>query len=130
MKRRMSVTIGLVAAVFASVWASTGGASATARHQTVVPARTQFSTPEAYLAVGVQWEDVGSILDAGAVNVIYGSSTDLNATRKQFWNQDSTGILDQAEIGDVFGWGLGEPGTGGPSTPRTRPILPWLPRSS
>src|SRR5206468_7203763 len=32
------------------------------------------------LAVGVLFEDIGSIIDAGAVNVIYGSSSGLSAT--------------------------------------------------
>src|SRR5207244_13168842 len=56
--------------------------------------------PEDDLAAGIQWEDIGSILDAGAASVIYGSPTDLTATGDQFWNQDSAGILDQAEAGD------------------------------
>jgi len=44
MRKRFSVTIGLVAAIFASVWATTGGASATANHQTAVKTPTRFST--------------------------------------------------------------------------------------
>jgi FG-GAP repeat protein len=68
--------------------------------------------PEADLAVGVQWEDVGTTFDAGGVNVIYGSASDLTDAGNQFWSQNSSGIVDQAEEGDVFGWGLGEPGSG------------------
>jgi hypothetical protein len=57
------------------------------------------------LAVSVVCEDVGAILDAGAVNVIYGSSIGLDASAgpgNQWWTQDSPGILDQAESSDQF----------------------------
>lgn len=43
---------------------------------------------------------------AGAVNVIYGSSSGLAATGSQFWHQDSPGVLDRAEEGDEFGQSL------------------------
>jgi hypothetical protein len=77
--------------------------------------------PEDDLASGVQGEDIGSIVDAGAASVIYGSPSDLTATGNQLWYQDSTDILDQSEAGDVFGWGLGEPGTGGSASPQRLP---------
>ncbi|MEU7906024.1 hypothetical protein [Actinoplanes sp. NPDC049118] len=41
------------------------------------------------LVAGVQYEDVGSTSDAGAVNVIYGSSAGLRAAGNQLWDQDS-----------------------------------------
>jgi hypothetical protein len=58
------------------------------------------------LAIGVWWEDLGSIDDAGGVEVIYGSSSGLSATSPradQFWTQDSTDVNDVAESGDRFG---------------------------
>jgi hypothetical protein len=55
------------------------------------------------LAVGEADEDVGTIVDAGGVNVIYGSTSGLNAQRNQFWTQDTSGILDQSEQSDAFG---------------------------
>jgi hypothetical protein len=61
------------------------------------------------LAIGVPYEDVGSISDAGAVEVIYGSSGGLSATSPladQFWTQDSADIDNIAEDGDHFGWSL------------------------
>jgi hypothetical protein len=62
------------------------------------------------IAVGVPFEDVGSVADAGAVNIIYGSNGGLTATSNQFWTQDSADhfgdILDQAEAGDQFGIAL------------------------
>jgi hypothetical protein len=60
------------------------------------------------LAVGVPFEDVGSVQDAGAVQVMYGSSAGLQATSPddQVWTQGSNGVQDAAEIGDQFGHGL------------------------
>lgn len=54
---------------------------------------------------------VGSIFnaDAGAVEVIYGSSNGLSATSPhadQFWTQDSTDIDDSAEAEDHFALSL------------------------
>jgi len=59
------------------------------------------------LAVGVPSEDVGTITEAGAVSVLYGSNTGLTATGDQFWHQDSQGIKDVVEEDDVFGFALG-----------------------
>jgi FG-GAP repeat len=61
------------------------------------------------LAIGVPQEDVGSIQDAGAVNVIYGSSSGLSATSAradQFWTQNSADVKDTSEIDDDFGSSL------------------------
>src|SRR5213596_1488996 len=55
------------------------------------------------LAISAFAEDVGTIVDAGAVQVMYGSAAGLSATGNQFWTQDSPGILDQAETQDLFG---------------------------
>jgi FG-GAP repeat protein len=55
------------------------------------------------LAIGVPYEDLGTIRDAGAVNVMYGSDTGLTAAGDQFWTQDSPGILSTAEPFDFFG---------------------------
>ncbi|HWB20538.1 MAG TPA: hypothetical protein VG711_09580 [Phycisphaerales bacterium] len=56
------------------------------------------------LAVGVPYETVGGHLQAGGVNVIYGhNSNGLNHDDNQFWTQDSSGINDSAQTGDVFG---------------------------
>jgi hypothetical protein len=58
------------------------------------------------LAVGVPFENVGAISDAGMVNVIYGSASGLTGTGDQIWHQDSGSILDAAEAGDRFGTSL------------------------
>jgi disulfide bond formation protein DsbB len=55
------------------------------------------------LAIGVRGEDLGTVTDAGAVHVLYGTATGVSATGNQFWSQDSLGVLDTAELGDFFG---------------------------
>jgi len=55
------------------------------------------------LAIGVPGEDIGSITDAGCVNVIYGHSTGLLATDDQLWHQNSASVKDTCEQGDRFG---------------------------
>jgi hypothetical protein len=56
------------------------------------------------LAVGVPGEDVGNVLDAGAVDVIYGSSAGLTGTGSQIYYQGV--VPGQAEAGDRFGLSL------------------------
>jgi disulfide bond formation protein DsbB len=58
------------------------------------------------LAVGVEEEEVGGVLYAGAVNIIYGSAEGLSEAGNQFWHQDSPGIAGGAEEVDLFGWSL------------------------
>lgn len=56
------------------------------------------------IAIGVPREDVGSKTDAGAVHVLYGSSTGLSAHRNQLWTQGSAGVPGALERSDGFGW--------------------------
>jgi hypothetical protein len=58
------------------------------------------------LAIGVSGEDIGPIVDAGAVAVLYGTPSGLSASANQFWHQDAGGILDAAESSDGFGHAL------------------------
>jgi len=58
------------------------------------------------LAIGVPYEKVGSAINTGAVNVLYGSSSGLASNGNQFWNQDVSGIESAAEDGDGFGRAL------------------------
>jgi hypothetical protein len=58
------------------------------------------------LAIGVPGESVGSVQGAGAVHILYGSASGLRATSSQFWNQNSSGILDSCEANDLFGSAL------------------------
>jgi hypothetical protein len=66
------------------------------------------------LAIGVLDEDLGSTVDAGAVNVIYGSSTGLSAggagdgtgRADQLLHQNSPGVEGAGEQDDNFGFSL------------------------
>jgi hypothetical protein len=59
------------------------------------------------LAIGAPGEDVGTITQAGAVNVLYGSASGLAAAGGQFFSQDTAGVLGSAEAKDGFGSALG-----------------------
>src|SRR4029453_14169650 len=59
------------------------------------------------LAIGAPFEDVGSVVDAGALNVLYGSTAKLTATGNQQFFQGSGGVVGVAEDGDSFGVALG-----------------------
>lgn len=55
------------------------------------------------LAVGVFAEDLGSVGDAGAVSVFYGSASGLTSSGSQLWTQNSRGIKGGGEISDYWG---------------------------
>ena len=55
------------------------------------------------LAIGVPQEALGSIINAGAVNVLYGSNNGLSANGNQIWHQNSDGVKGTAEAGEYFG---------------------------
>ena len=57
------------------------------------------------LVVGVPGEDT-AVEDAGAFNVLYGSSSGLEAVGDNFWHQNRTGVRDDNEAGDRFGAAL------------------------
>ena len=57
---------------------------------------------QADLAIGAPTSPVGSILNAGNVFVLYGSSTGLAGTG-QVWNENSAGLHNGAVTGDNFG---------------------------
>jgi hypothetical protein len=58
------------------------------------------------LAVGVPGEDVGSILGAGAVNVLYGSAGGLSGAGSQYITQNTAGVGSSAETADQFSLAL------------------------
>jgi disulfide bond formation protein DsbB len=58
------------------------------------------------LAIAAPSEDVGSTLDAGAVNVLYGSAGGLTAADDQQWFQDSPGVAGVSETQDFLGSAL------------------------
>lgn len=61
------------------------------------------------LAIAVPFEGIGPMGNVGAVNIIYGSAKGLSASevlQAQLWSQDSTGVEDDAEGDDYFGYSL------------------------
>src|SRR5438093_7245538 len=63
------------------------------------------------LAIGIPFEEFGTIRDAGAVQVMYGSASGLQADAvggpdDQWWTQGSGGLGDAAEENDDFGWSV------------------------
>jgi len=58
------------------------------------------------LAIGVPYEDIGTVVEAGAVNVLYGSALGLTVASNQLWQQGSGGLQGTAETGDRFGFAL------------------------
>ena len=72
----------------------------------------QLSAGPADLAIGAPGEDVGTIVDAGAVNVIYGTSIGLTVSGNQIWDQDEPNVDGQAEAQDLFGVSLTIPSAG------------------
>lgn len=89
-----------------------GASQANDRFGTTLGAADFNGDGYAELVVGVLGETGG--VGAGAVNVIYGSSTRLRSTpapdgtgrNDQLWDQDAPGILDAVEAGDHFGGGV------------------------
>lgn len=63
------------------------------------------------LAIGVPREDLSpsagvTVIDAGAVNIIYGGEDGLSAEGDQFWHQNSPGVEGEIEPYDYFGSSL------------------------
>ena len=56
--------------------------------------------------MGVAFESIGTVEEAGGVNVLYGSAAGLSADGNQFWDQDKPGIEGGAEEDDRFGYVL------------------------
>jgi len=62
------------------------------------------------LAIGVPFDDVGPVSDAGAVNILLGTASGLTASGAgQRFHQDTAGIAGAAETGDRFGVALAAP---------------------
>ena len=106
--RRISVVLVLVLA--ATVWPAISGlahSSAATHAAAAASLQADFNNDGfADLAVGAPFEDAGAIVDAGAVNVLYGSAGKLTGVGSQIFTQDSAGVGSGAEPGDAFGFTL------------------------
>jgi hypothetical protein len=105
------IAIVLVLGLVVGVWPAPSGIAHGSLATQAAPARSlqaDFDGDGADdLAIGVPFENVGSIVAAGAVNVLYGSSPGgLTGTGSQQFTQDTAGVGSSAEEGDVFGFAL------------------------
>lgn len=55
------------------------------------------------LAVGVQYESIGDVVRAGAVNIILGGSSGLRESNNYMLHQNKSGVDSSAEYDDAFG---------------------------
>lgn len=58
------------------------------------------------LAIGIPFEDLDQIADAGAVHVLYGSASGLRSFAGQLWTQNALNNLEISELNDQFGLSL------------------------
>jgi hypothetical protein len=58
------------------------------------------------LATGANGEDIGSRVDAGSVNVLFGSADGLGDEGDELWRQGGDGVGGAAENGDLLGSSL------------------------
>jgi hypothetical protein len=58
------------------------------------------------LAIGVPSDEVDGVERAGSVTIIYGSDSGLDSDDSQIWSQNSSGISDDADVDDNFGYAL------------------------
>jgi len=59
------------------------------------------------LVVGIPFEDIGTVNDAGAAMVMYGTEDGLAATGSQFFSQETAGVPGAHEAIDLFGFSFG-----------------------
>jgi hypothetical protein len=58
------------------------------------------------LVIGVHGEDLGAVVDAGLVHALYGTNSGLTSAGSQIWSQGTTGIEDDPETEDAFGFSV------------------------
>jgi hypothetical protein len=58
------------------------------------------------LAIGVPYEDIGAITDAGYVTVVFGSAGGLEMHQNQAWTRNDASGTNENETDDRFGWAL------------------------
>jgi FG-GAP repeat len=105
------VLVVLLFALAATVWPAASGLTRTSATTRTAAAAGNLQADFnhdgfADLAIGAPFEDLGGLADAGAVNVVYGTSTGLAGTGSQVFTQDSPGVAGRAEVEDLFGLAL------------------------
>jgi len=100
----------LISLLVASAWLVQGAGFAVVPALADDPGRFHVSLNgdgPADLVVGVPFENVGAVVDAGAINVIYGAvDAGLVAAGNRIWDQAIAGMDSPAETSDTFGKAL------------------------
>jgi hypothetical protein len=99
--RRVTWLVVLAAAVALALPSS--GRATVLQAATVVPDFNNDGFGD--LAVGSPGEDVGTVANAGSINVLYGRATGMTSNG-QVITQNSAGVPGAAEVGDQFGAAL------------------------
>jgi hypothetical protein len=58
------------------------------------------------LGIGVVGEDIGTIMNAGAADLVFGSSAGLSSTGSEGWSEDNDGAGSAATANHLFGAAL------------------------
>ncbi len=58
------------------------------------------------VAVGIPGEAIGDRASAGAVQILFGSASGITGSGDQVLSQNTSGVSERAEVGDLFGWAL------------------------
>jgi len=100
MRRTVVVLVAALATSLAAAWPASGAPERAPESQQTLADVNGDGFDD--LAVGAPEEDVGTLVNAGAVNALYGSATGLQASGDLFM-QGSGGVAGSLEAGDRFG---------------------------
>ena len=100
MRRTVVVLVAALATFLAAAWPASGAPERAPESQQTLADVNGDGFDD--LAVGAPEEDVGTLVNAGAVNALYGSATGLQASADLFM-QGSGGVAGSLEAGDRFG---------------------------
>jgi FG-GAP repeat len=100
MRRTVVVMVAALATSLAAAWPASGAPERAPESEQALADVNGDGFDD--LAVGAPEEDVGTLINAGAVNALYGSATGLQTSGDLFM-QGSGGVAGSLEAGDRFG---------------------------